>query len=300
MYFDENCFLADSEQEAIQVFSEKCGCRVLPIVYPTSVPCVYCISEHGELFSIHKKVMAKKYMGYGPISNYYSHGNRSTICYNFEVAKGRYKFFYAEKLVYCTFVVGEWDEDMQVACKDGNRLNIRLDNLEQYKETIPPEWNERMESQSTLYKRYFNHVAGIVERSCGVSEQDAKDITQDTFLWMIKFKDFDKLASVLGCWVKWAKMWSTTYYHRNQRFDNLDDYAESIGAQSAPCEINLFALIKNEKHRNMMWLYMNGCMQKEIAEIYGTTEVSVRGMLHEEIVRLRKYIGKREIEFLRQ
>lgn len=301
MYFGDNSFFANDENEALTKMSERCGCRVLPIVYPTNGERIYCISEHGELYGIRLIRGTGKYIGYGPLKvKKDRHRDQDiTVKYDIYIDTDNTKLLAAEKLVYCTFVLQEWSDNLQLSFKDGNPLNVRLDNLEPYKKPVPQEWIERMENNEDVYQRYFNRVVDYVEYTCNVSEQDAKDIVQGTFLWIVTQKEGDQPKDFVGAWMKWARIRSTEYTRHYERVDCIDDYAELIGLPNVSYEVDLFVQIKNQKYQQMMRLYMQGYMQREIAEMYRTTKSTVATRISQNIRNLRKYVGKREIEFLR-
>ena len=300
MFFANDTFFANNEAEALQELESRCRCKVKPIVMPTDGVREYCISENGELYGIRKMQGTRKYMGYGPIKVKKDSHRDKDICVRFAlyIDKHHTKFVHAERLVFCTFVLGKWDEDIEISFKDGNQLNVRIDNLEVKHIPTPPEWNERMDAQSDVYAKNFNRIVDYVSFFGNISIEDAKDVVQGTFIWIITQKEGDQPQNFVGAWMKWSLTRSTDYSRWYARVSKIGDVEELLGAKQHFYEVNPATLIQNEKHRKILELYMAGCTHESIAEYIGTTPGSISTTLNDIRKKVRRYFGN-EIESLK-
>lgn len=300
MFFTKDTFFANNEHDALNELESRCRCKVRPIVLPTDGVRVYCISEHGELYGIRKMKGTRKYMGYGPIKPQKDRHRNEDICVRFDLYLDTHhtKFVRAEKLVFCTFVLNRWDEDIEINFKDGNQLNVRLDNLEVKHLPIPPEWNERMEAQADVYAKNFNRIVDYVQYFGNITEEDAKDVVQGTFIWIITQKEGEQPQNFVGAWMKWSLTRSTEYSRWYARVSKIGDVEELLGSKQHFYEFNPATLITNEKHRKILELYMAGCTQESIAEYLGTTPGTVSTTIGQIRKKVRRYFGN-EIESLR-
>ena len=157
----------------------KSGCRVWPCVFPSMCPTSYFISEHGELYGCRYHNQLHKFIGYSikPIKE------RKYLAYDMNIRKGvNHRAIGAERLIYCTFVLGEWDDDIEIGFRDGDPYNMTLENLGEKKDPLTPEVAERMYDWTDKYKRWFTYVASVVRYACWLEMEDAIDIAQEAFL----------------------------------------------------------------------------------------------------------------------
>lgn len=297
MFFANDTFFANNEAEALRELESRCKCKVKPIVMPTDGVRQYCITEHGELYGIRKMKGTRKYMGYGPIK---PHNCDKDKCVRFDLYLNTHntKLVRAERLVFCTFVLNRWDEDIDINFKDGNQLNVRLDNLEVKYVPTPPEWKERMEAQADIYAKNFNRIVHYVSYFGNITEEDAKDVVQGTFIWIITQKEGDQPQDFVGAWMKWSLTRSTEYSRWYARVSKIGDVEELLGSKQHFYEFNPATLITNERHRKMLELYMVGCTPESIAEYLGTTHGTVNTTIGQMRKKIRKYFGG-EVEKLR-
>lgn len=300
MFFTKGTFFANNEVEALRELESRCRCKVKPIVMPTDGVREYCITEHGELYGIRKMKGTRKVMGYGPLKPKRDRRREADLFVRYElyITTNSTKHVQAERLVFCTFVLGKWDEDIEISFKDGNMLNVRLDNLEVKHIPTPPEWNERMEAQQEIYAKNFNRIVDYVSFFGNISIEDAKDVVQGTFIWIITQMEGRQPQNFVGVWMKWSLKRSTDYSRWYARVSKIGDVEELLGAKQHFYEVNPATLINNERHRKMLELYMAGCTHESIAEYMGTTTATVGTTLNDIRKKVRRYFGN-EIESLR-
>ena len=275
----KNTHFVPSKHDALIKMREISGGEVLPCVFPSNIKtATYYISEYGDLFTVSR--IAEYYAVFGPKrdkSAYMKKGkNRKDdgITYVMEIDATTRQHAPAEKLVYCTFILGRWVfEDIKILFKDGNARNIRLDNLFVKGETWKKEWTERMNEFTDVYLNSFNKVARVIRYKCHLMLSDAEDITQSTFIYLMQRKDGPFTEAI---WVYWAERfgWKKRTRH-DRRFLPVGEFYDRLHAtHDEPYEIDLLRNVKG-KDKIYAQFWMNGVRPQEIAEMYGKTRSQV-------------------------
>lgn len=288
----KEAFLADTEEKAQQIMELRSGCRVWPCVFPSMCPTAYFISEHGELYGCRYHNQLHKFTGYSILQC----KEHKYPFYKLSVRKGVHpRTISAERLIYCTFVLGEWDEDVEIFFKDGDRFNMTLENLGEKQDPLTPEVAKRMYDWTTLYQKYFEHVAKLVGFNYNLDIDDARDITQEAFFdLMIRYgwsKDYD----FVGLWVHRARDFCINFRKRADRHLSLftDGYDHDIRAtvRDKVYEVDLLSpLVGNT--RKIVELKMQNVSEVEIAEELGIEVGNIGSMYYQAKKKLRKYWGK--------
>lgn len=283
-------FFANSEVDAMAEFSKRAGCEVRKCVYPVRGERVYCISTSGKLFGLIRDEIKHVFIGY-TIKVRILHNNKERptpgVWYGVKhYITGKDTVVRAEKLVYNTFVLGKWDEDVKVQFKDGDQYNVCLENLEEPNKDVSPVWIKNMNEQTKIYKREFNRVVDYVSWFCRIRIDDAQDCVQDTFLWLTSDKRIMPFPSYfIGAWMFWSKMNGMKYLRARARMCTLEDW--DGWRNDRPIGIDILGMIKNEKHRDMLLMKLQGYTEEEIAEKFSTTHGTVRVTMQRMIANLR-------------
>lgn len=288
----QDAFLVDSEEHAQKIMEMKSCCRVLPCVFPSMCPTSYFISEHGELYGCRYHNQLHKFTGYTilPIKE------RRSLAYKMQVRKGVHtRAVGAERLIYCTFVLGEWDEDVEVLFKDGNYLNMTLENLGEKQDPLTPEVAERMYDWTKFYQKYFEYVAKLVSFNYSLDFDDARDLTQEAFFDLMIHYGWDKDHDFVGLWVFRAREFCTIYRKRADRHLSLftDGFDNDIRAavRDKVYEVDMLSpLVGNT--RKIVELKMQNVSEVEIADELGMDVGSVGSMYYKAKKKLRKHWGK--------
>ena len=288
-----DAFFANSEVDALAEFSKRAGCEVRKCVYPVRGDRVYCISTSGQLFGLIRDESKHVFIGY-TINVCILHKNKERptpgVWYSIRhYITGNGTVVRAEKLVYNTFVLGRWDEEVKVQFKDGDQHHVSLDNLEEPHETFDPRWTENMSHYTQVYRREFNSVVGYVAWFCKIREDEAQDCVQDTFMWLTsahrEMPDY-----FIGAWMFWSKTNGMHYIRDNSRVRSIEDWDGETN--DSPLEIDILGMIRNDKHRDMLLMKLHGYTEREIAEKYGTTAGTVHDTVRRVIANLRKVFIK--------
>lgn len=290
----KDAFFANSESDVFAEFEKKASCEVRKCVYPVRSERVYCISENGDLFGMIHDERKHIFIGMGPYNKHVLHAEteRPTpgAWYNVKhYLTGKDTVVRAEKLVYCTFVLGEWNDEVKVEFKDGDQYNIALSNLTESKETFSPIWTAHMTEQAQVYKREFNRVVDYVSWFCGIRQDEAQDCAQDTFMWLTN-NNRTMPIYFIGAWMFWSKMNGMHYVRDRARMCHLEDW--DGWREAKIIDIDILGLVKNEKHRDMLQMKLNGYTNKEIADKYGTTAGTVQYTVSRVLNNLRDYFAK--------
>ena len=270
-----DAFFANSEVDALTEFSKRAGCEVRKCVYPVRSERVYCVSTSGQLFGLVRDESKHVFIGY-TINVRIKHKDRPTpgVWYGVKhYLTGKDTVVRAEKLVYNTFVLGKWDEEVKVQFKDGDEYHVSLDNLEEPHETFDPRWTENMSQYTQVYRREFNQVVKYVSWICKIREEEAQDCVQDTFMWLTSAERYMP-SYFIGSWVFWSKVNAMHIVRYRVRMCALEDCTG--GTYDSPVEIDILGMIKNAKHRDILQMKLQGYSEKEIAYKYDTTPGTIR------------------------
>lgn len=288
----QDAFLVDTEEQAQKIMEMKSGCRVWPCVFPSMCPTSYFISEHGELYGCRYHNQLHKFTGYSiqPVKA------RHYLAYSMQVRKGVHTIdVNAERLIYCTFVLGEWDEDVKVCFKDGDRFNMTLENLGEKQDPLTPEVAERMYDWTDKYKQWFTYVAKVVRWACYLEMEDAIDIAQEAFLDLMIRYNWSKDGDFVGLWIHDAKEIGINLIKRQEKHLSLftDGYDRDIRAavRDKGYEVDLLSPIVGNS-RKIVELKMQNVPEVEIAEELGIEVGSIGSMYYQAKKKLRKYWGK--------
>lgn len=284
----DDAFFANTEAEALAEFSKRAGCEVRKCVYPVRGERVFCISDHGSMFGLIRDESKHIFIGYSAKPRVlHKTAKRPTpgIWYGVKhYLSGKDTVVRAEKLVYCTFVLKEWRDDVIVRFKDGDQYNVCVDNLEEPHKEVSPVWIEHMNGQTKVYQREFNRVVDYVSWFCSIRIDEAQDCVQDTFLWLTS--DERTMPSYfIGAWMFWSKMNGMHYLRDRARMCTLEDW--NGWRNDKPLDIDILGMVKNDKHRDMLLMKLHGYTEKEIAEKYGTTAGTVRNTVQRVVANLR-------------
>ena len=282
----DNAFFANTEAEALAEFSKRAGCEVRKCVYPVRGERVYCVSTSGQLFGLIRDESKHVFIGY-TINVRIKYKDRPTpgVWYGVKnYLTGKDTVVRAEKLVYNTFVLGQWDEDVKVQFKDGDQYHVSLDNLEEPHEVYDPKWTENMSQYTQVYRREFNRVVGYVTWFCSIRTDEAQDCVQDTFLWLTSDERIMP-SYFIGAWMFWSKMSGMHFLRERARMRSIEDW--DGWRNDRPIDIDILGMVKNDKHRDMLLMKLHGYTEKEIAEKYGTTAGTVRNTVQRVIANLR-------------
>lgn len=283
-----DAFFANSEVDALAEFSKRAGCEVRKCVYPVRSERVYCISEHGDLFGLIRDDYRHVFIGYSAKKKVlHNTAERPTpgVWYGVKhYLSGKDTVVKAEKLVYCTFVLGKWDDDVIVQFKDGDQYNVCLDNLEEPHKEVSPLTAKRMVEYSDIYRREFKNVVSYVAWICGIRDEEAQDCAQDTFIWLIT-RQYALPQYFVGAWMYWSKFHG--FHVTRDSYKHCELKEQDSGGHEPNREIDLLGMIRNDKHRDMLLMKLHGYTEREVAEKYGTTAGTVHNTMQRVIANLR-------------
>ncbi len=149
-----------------------------------------------------------------------------------------------------------------------------------------------------LFDRYNNQALNYFFRMTGNLE-DSRDLTQNLFFRILKYKNSFKQNMVFKFWMyKIAKNLLTNHYSSLQKQQsNMDIYNENLNISDYnPDEDKmLFKAISQLPYEYKGLIILNrftNLKYKEIAEIFETTEASIRNKLYRALNKLREVYFK--------
>lgn len=291
-YSTNRAFYADTIDDLRKEIRKRSGCEVRESVFPTFGEMTYYVSVNGYIFGISSRIIHGKHYGYGPLKpeSYRSTQTKLGVKYTIRDGGSHEKHIWAEQLVYCTFVLGKWDETVSIAFKDGNPANVHIDNLIAYKEIIKPEWIENMKMCEDIYKHNFSDVVDFIIWNCNLSRAAAKDVAQDAFIWITTNREMPD--NMIGAWKHWSKFFGKNELYNITKVRYLDDIDSYFGKANKTYEIDLFGLIKDEKRREAVRLCFSGYTKQEAADLLGIKMRTLRYYYESSINYLRDYLKK--------
>ena len=281
-------FFVNSEVDALAEFGNRAGCEVRKCVYPVSGERVYYISTRGQLFGLIRDKSKHVLIGY-TINARILHKDKERptpgVWYGVKhYMTGKDTVVKAERMVYNTFVIGRWDEDVKVQFKDGDKHHVSLDNLEEQHDTFDTKWAVNMSHYTQIYRREFNRVLDYVEWFCKIREDEAQDCVQNTFMWLTS-AERELPSYFVGAWMYRSKINGTHYIRDNERMLSIEDW-DGCGYDK-PLDIDIIGMVKNDKHRDILLMKLHGYTEREIADKHGYTVGTVHNTAQRVIANLR-------------
>lgn len=278
----DGSFIVNKPEDAIRIFKELCQRDVRLTVFPHNGWTAYYISEDARCFGIKWLRLTDKYCCYE--LSYTTDKYKPNLMPQFLLRPecGQQVKVRADRMVYCTFVLGEWQSDIQPKYRDGDRNNCKLENLYLESDLVRDfaPIRERMAQYQELYKVNFMMVARYIAYCCkDIEFEDAKDAAQEAFLWL-SGKDYE---FNLGHWMKYGKYLGFKHI-RKENVDNID-YVP-IGRYDNGYEIDVTAFVTNSTAKKYLELYLEGYEQHEIMRMLGVQQ----GLLSYHIRHSRKII----------
>ena len=259
----EGSFVVNKPQDAIDVFKQMCGCDVRQVVFPHNGWTTYYISEDARCFGIKWHRLMDKYAAYEMSLTTDKYKPNLMPTFVLRPDFGHQVKVRADRLVYCTFVLGEWRKDIQPKYRDGSKYNCKLSNLYLESEIVQDfePLRNRMKEYQKLYNDNFMMVARYIKYVCKYIElDDAKDAAQEAFIWLTG-KDYD---FNLGHWMKYGKLLGFKYI-RNE--NTIDIEYNPVSSLDHAFEIDITKCLKNQEAKQYFDLYLQGYAQADIARM---------------------------------
>ena len=277
-----NGFFSDTREEALRKMEKLSGCKVVKSNYPSVGNRAIYVSEHGDYYTQrHMKggwvtrIMTLERRVYGYVARIKEYPRQTRVRMNV--------------LIYCAFVLHEWQPDIELEYKNGNQFDLRPENLQLRSKVIPSEWSDRMKEQERVYAKNFNHVCNVVRYYTMLDTMDCEDAVQQAFIYLCTdgFKLIRHKADIVGVWVNIARFRAIEYFHHvteRMEYGMLD----TVGKSDRPYELDLFDMVKGEKRRLYTRLYFEGNTPSEIAVICGADRSTVSESVSRAVQKLRK------------
>lgn len=282
-----------TESEAIDWMENQSGRKFQLCVFTSTQDYNYYISRDGILYSCHYCHTLKRYESYKMSQRKQQlidgkRNNEIGIFYKLTSNKED-KIVLGAKLVYCTYVLGYWDEHITIKYKDCNRFNIKLDNLYEYKKIdLTYENAIKMNSLTNVYKQHFKPIQNYVKFISNISIDDAKDCTQEAFLILSSKIEEKKIRWFVYYWATMASKMSRKYLERRIKSHNIE--LMNFGTHDKQYEVNLLELLNDERQRDVMGLISQGYTQLEAGEILNLTKRQIQISQHNASKILRDYL----------
>lgn len=260
--------------------------RIAPL--PTTAVMTYYVTDIGEMFGCQK--MRNMYLTKPlRIEKRYSIG--CNIRYS--LGGGKQTNGYMQNIMYCTFILGYWIDDLEVSFKDGNQYNYDLSNLYVKDKEFPQILYDNLYRLKDVYNSHFLDVAWFIRKYYDIPLDTCKDIASNVFYYLADFGQQDE-NNFIGLWKDMCRKRSIDYlkthiYPRESLFYDNGDC--KFGADTKIlCKIDsdiAFAKLKRKRSREIISLYCQGARPIDIADELGVTLSSVSSYLCRDLKMLR-------------
>lgn len=284
-----NGFFSDTKEDALQEMTKRSGCKVVKSNFQTVGNICFYVSKKGDLYG--QQYIQGKWLTRTKKPERTNSGLVARLSDN----KKEYRIR-LQVLVYCAFVIGCWEPDVELDFINGNCYDVRPENLRMKQPTIPHEWSERMELRKDVYQSYFLNVMWSVNYTTQLDLQDCKDAAQTAFLYLCtdgynktqwEGKDF------VGLWIKIARLRAIDFIHVKVRHSS--EPLEWLGHIDNGYEFDWFKLQPGEKRQKYLRMFYEGNRPTEIAKECGVSLGTVSSGVTRSMQFMRKYF-KHEIE----
>ena len=279
---------AESEEEVIQWMQERSMCRVVQVVFPYTGHKDYYISEHGHFFSVlHQRYRQKRWCADVLSAREENNGYSYSIQQN-----GKQVQCKAEKIIYCSFITGEWSEDIEIDFKDGDPKNIRLDNLAECGEYLTEEAATRMARWESVYQKYFNRVVKYIAFFFFFYTEDAEDLTSKAFIYLCA-NEREITGDFVSLWIYYAKKKAQSFWlwRCKPRIGRADEMEWLLMHNTPSIGLDMLDVLPDERWKIAIRDMAEGCSQEFTAQKLGLSVSSVRDFRREAKRYMRKYLS---------
>lgn len=288
----DTAFYCKTAEESIQEMEKRSGCRVAQIVYPYVCSNDYYISEFGDMYSLHYERWVNKRWCVERIVQKTKPTANAGISINFTTNK-HFVQVKAEKLVYCTFVLGSWDDDIELDFKDGNPKNVHLDNLAERGEYLTEESAAMMAKYADVYAKNFDYVMKYIRFFADIDTEDAEDLTSKAFIYLCSREKKEIIGDFVALWIYYAKKKAQSFWlwRCKPRVGKLDEMEWLIKKNDTPFGLNILEVLPDERWKIALRQQAEGYSQEETAQELGMSVGSVRNFRKAAKDYMRQYLS---------
>lgn len=273
-----------NEDEALREMRLRAECDVQPVCAPPDCKPIYYISEKGKMY------VFRPYKGYYVIYQLaHRLNNGRTPLYYLQTTSGKHYGINIERLVYCTFVAGEYIDKLKIEFKDGNPLNFDVNNL-QVKDLLNEDCARRMGGYTKEYAKSFKYVVSYLAYFLGIADEDARDVAQDAFLDMLARKREQIARDFVALWIYDATEIGINLWKKKERFQCIDFCERETGRRDVSFGMDVLSILGETNMRKCLDLQLQGASMKEIAEETGIPIKAIGTHIHRAKRKLRNYL----------
>lgn len=280
----KNAVFVRNEDAALKEMEFRAGCEVRPVCATPDIRPIYYISRKGKAF------VSRPYKGYYVLYELTpSKSNGKTPIYYLYTDKGDHHVFTIERLVYCSFVLGEYKKGLKIYFKDGDVMNFDVSNL-RVKNLLNEDCAQRMINYMEPYSKSFNKIVAYIAWIIDIPKEDAQDIVQDAFIDLLARKKELVARNFIKLWVHHSWEYGVNIWTQRRRFQSIDLMEYELGKCDIPIELDVLKILGDTPASKCLDLQLHGASMKEIADETGLSLSSIGTTLHRTKNRLRKYL----------
>ena len=283
--------IQDAKKECESLMKGK---ELRKAVIPTIDTLTYWISDIGEMFGCQK--MATMFLT-KPLK--IEHRYKSGASIRYSIGGGKQAQAFMQKVMYCTWVLGYWQEDLELETIDGNVYNYQLSNIKLKEKEFPITLHNNLNSLQQTYKSHFLDCAWYaLFVSSRIDLETAKDIASNSFYELCSAdKRYDN-DNFVGLWKMKVKQRTLDYLTYKNRFEDSlyykeDNGEEKIGKADKEQDIvDWRKHISGNKTRQIIERWLNNDTPTEIAKDMGVTLGTVGSCITRSIQKLKQEYSK--------
>ena len=273
-----------NEDEALREMRLRAECDVQPVCAPPDCKPIYYISEKGKMY------IFRPYKGYYVLyESTRQLNNGRTLIYYLQTTSGKHYGINIERLVYCTFVAGEYIDKLKIEFKDGNPLNFDVNNL-QVKDLLNEDCARRMGGYTKEYAKSFKYVVSYLAYFLGIDDEDARDVAQDAFLDMLARKQEQVARDFVALWISDAMEIGISLWKKKTRLQCIDFFEREARHTDVPFGMDVLSILGETNMRKCLDLQLQGASMKEIAEETGIPFSAIGTHIYRAKRKLRNYL----------
>lgn len=216
----------------------------------------------------------------------------------YAIGGGKQSQAFMQDIMYCTFVLGKWEENLSLQPTDGNPYNYQLNNIKTNNTDVLQKRNIMMENMVRLqdvYKSEFVSVAWYIRKWCGyISFEECKDLVSDAFYYLCGFKEFLP-TNFVGLWKQVSVKRAYDYYGKHKRYRSFVEWA----TWDKPIEIANADML-SRRRKQILLAHFRGDTNSEIAKDLGISTGNIRAEICRGKQLLKTYYKKDLLKYEHQ
>lgn len=294
-----NGFVTPTKGEA---YSEVCkmskGKDIRIIPFPTVDTMTYWISDLGEVYGCqqYKTMFLTKQLN---VRRRYKKGSHIVVTYGHR----RTTELYMHDIMYSTYVLGFFQNNLPILFKDNNRHNYLLNNLyldDSREIELQNIYLKNMKDMQHIYINDFTKIVNIIAQSFQYefSEDLCKDFVSEAFHSLCS-TSLEHIKNFSACWIKKCHLLAIDFLRKNSKNIPISENEDLFPCYDKPKDImiDVTQYIDGDKRKTIMKKFISGDTLSEIANDLNTNYSTIGSETSRCMSIIRRHF-KKDIEIL--